>query len=154
MHTAQPVTLPASFDPPADLRRLQMPFLVAGVVGLLLTAVGFFVDRSHFFQAWLVAWVFCISIALGCLGLLMLHHMTHGAWGLMIRRPLEAASRTLPLLVVLFLPLLAGLHELYHWTHSEVVAADRFLSAKSAYLNIPFFIAHNAAYFAIWLYFM
>jgi hypothetical protein len=153
MHTAQPTTLPADLSPPAALGRLQGSFLVAGIVGLALLAVGFFVDRAHFFQAWLVAWVWCVSIALGCMGLLMLHHMTHGAWGLMIRRPLEAASRTLPLLVVLFLPLLAGLHDLYHWSHDEAVAADAILTLKSPYLNVPFFIARNVLYFAIWLYF-
>jgi hypothetical protein len=155
MHTAPAArTLPASFDPPASLRRVQGPALIAGVVGLALAGVGFFVDRAHFFQAWLVGWVFWMSVTLGCTGLLMLHHMTHGAWGLMIRRSLEAVSRVLPLMIVLFVPLLFGLHDLYHWTHGAVVAADRFLSAKAAYLNVPFWIGRNVFYFAVWLYFM
>jgi hypothetical protein len=150
--TPPPLTA-EGFAPPGSLRRLQGPALVAGVVGLALAGVGLVVDRAHFFQAWLVGWVFWLSVALGGLGLAMLHHMTGGAWGLMIRRPLEAASRTLPLLVVLFLPVLGGMHDLYHWTHDEVVRADRFLTAKAPYLNEPFFIARAGVYFAIWLLF-
>src|SRR5687768_12499655 len=94
-HRSPPPFTAEPFAPPPALRRLQGPALVAGLVGLALAAVGFFVDRAHFFQAWLVGWVFWLSVAVGCLGLAMLHHMTGGAWGLMIRRPLEAATRTL-----------------------------------------------------------
>lgn len=143
--------LDTSFAPPPDLRRLQGRFLVAGVVGLLVAAVGFFVDRHHFFQAWLVAWLLWLSVALGCLGLTMLHHLSRGAWGLMIRRPLEAGARTLPLLVVLFLPVLAGMGYLFEWSHEEVVRADHLLSAKVPYLNVPFFVARAAVYFLVWV---
>ena len=156
MHPNPPTPPPLraeSFEPPAGLRRLQAPALVTGLVGLAIAAVGFFVDRAHFYQAWLTGWVLWLSVALGCLGLLMLHHMTHGEWGLMIRRPLEAASRTLPLLLVLFLPVVLGMHDLYHWTHEDVVRADRFLTAKEPYLNTPFFLVRTALYFAIWLLF-
>lgn len=153
-HPAPPPVTAEAFAPPAALHRLQGPALVTGAVGLVLAGVGFAVDRAHFFQAWLVGWVFWLSVALGSLGLLMLHHLTGGAWGLMIRRSLEAASRTLPLLVVAFLPVLAGMHDLYHWTHEEVVRADRYLTAKASYLNQPFFIGRAAVYFAIWLLFM
>jgi hypothetical protein len=140
-----------AFAPPPDLRRLQRRFLVAGVAGLFVAAVGFFVDRPHFFQAWLVAWLLWLSVALGCLGLAMLHHLSRGAWGLMIRRPLEAGARTLPLLVVLFLPVLAGMSELFEWSHGEVVRADRVLAAKAAYLNVPFFVGRAAVYFLVWV---
>jgi hypothetical protein len=152
-HIHPPLVPAESFAPPATLRRLQAPALVTGVVGLALAAVGFFVDRPHFYQAWLTGWVLWLSVALGCLGLLMLHHMTHGAWGLVIRRPLEAAARTLPLLIVLFVPVVLGMHDLYHWTHEDVVRADPFLTAKQPYLNTPFFLARAALYFAIWLFF-
>jgi hypothetical protein len=152
-HPAPPPLTAEGYAPPGSLRRLQGPALIVGVVGLALAGAGFLVDRAHFFQAWLVGWVFWLSVALGCLGLAMLHHMTGGAWGLMIRRPLEAAARTLPLLFVLFVPVIAGMHDLYHWTHEDVVRADRFLTAKAPYLNEPFFIGRAVAYFAIWLLF-
>jgi hypothetical protein len=150
MATATPATT-TDFAPPPELRRLQTPFLVAGVVGLLVAALGFVFDRPHFFQAWLVAWLLWLSIALGCLGLAMLHHLSRGAWGLMVRRPLEAGARTLPLLLVLFVPVLFGLHELYEWSHTEVVRADHILSQKEPYLNVPFFVARAAFYFVVWI---
>src|SRR6185436_13379805 len=140
-----------SFAPPPELRRLQAPFLIAGGVGLAVTALGFFVDRPHFFQSWLVAWLLWLSVALGCLGLAMLHQLSHGAWWLMIRRPLGAGARTLPWLVVLFLPVLAGIHDLFEWSHTEVVAANHLLQQKAPYLNVPFFIGRAVFYFAVWI---
>jgi hypothetical protein len=141
----------SDFAPPGDLARLRTPYLVAGVVGIVVTGIGFFVDRPHFFQGWLVAWLLWLSVALGCLGLAMLQYLSGGAWGLMIRRPLEAGARTLPLLVVLFLPLLGGLHELFEWSHADAVRASEILTAKSAYLNVPFFVARAVLYFACWI---
>jgi hypothetical protein len=149
MDTTAPAA--SSFAPPAALRRLQGPFLVAGIVGLAAAGGGFLVDRPRFFQAWLVAWLLWLSVALGCLGLSMLHHLSRGAWGLMIRRPLEAAARTLPLLLVLSLPLLAGLGDLFEWSHADVVAASPVLTQKAAYLNVPFFLGRAAFYFLVWI---
>jgi hypothetical protein len=141
----------SDFAPPADLSRLRTPFLIAGVIGLVVAGVGFAVDRPHFFQAWLVAWVLWLSVALGCLGLAMLHHLSGGAWGLMIRRPLEAGARTLPLLLVLFVPLAFGVHDLFEWSHEDVVRANEALTAKAPYLNVTFFLVRAALYFAIWI---
>lgn len=141
----------ATFAPPPELGRLQGMFLAAGAVGLLATAAAYFVDRPHFFQSWLVAWLLWLSVALGCLGLLMLNHLTHGGWGLVIRRPLEAGARTLPLLVVLFVPVLLGMRELFEWSRPEVVRGDEALAHKAAYLNVPFFVGRAVVYFAVWI---
>jgi hypothetical protein len=81
----------------------------------------------------------------------MVHHLVGGAWGAVIRRVLESSTRTFPLLVLLFVPLLFGLHELYIWARPEVVMNDALLQQKSPYLNIPFFILRSALYFVIWL---
>ncbi|HEV8238106.1 MAG TPA: hypothetical protein VGS57_01915 [Thermoanaerobaculia bacterium] len=140
-----------SFAPPSELRGLQGRFLIAGVVGLVVAALGFVVDRPHFFQSWLVAWVLWLSVALGCLGLAMLHHLSRGAWGLMIRRPLEAGARTLPLLLLLFVPVLLGMHDLFEWSRDEVVRHDQVLQQKAPYLNVPFFIGRALFYFLIWI---
>jgi len=80
----------------------------------------------------------------------MLHHLSGGAWGVVIRRVLEAGSRTVPIMILLFVPLLFGLRVLYVWARPEVVAGDEILRHKSLYLNVPFFIVRAAAYFAIW----
>jgi hypothetical protein len=139
------------FRPPRELDRLQGGALLAGVVGLVVALLGLLVDVGNFFQAYLVAFLFWLSIALGCFGLMMLHHLTRGAWGLAIRRSLEAATRTFPLLLVLFVPLLFGIHQLFHWSHEALVAADPILRQKHPYLNVPWFIGRAAIYFAIWM---
>jgi hypothetical protein len=131
----------------ASLQRLA---LVVGVAGLALCAVGFAGNRAHFFKAYLLAYVFWIGIALGSLAISMLHHLSGGAWGVVIRRVLEAASRTLPFMALLFLPIAFGIHELYLWANPEAVAKDAILQHKAAYLNVPFFIIRAAIYFVIW----
>jgi hypothetical protein len=87
---------------------------------------------------------------LGSLAIVMVPHLSGGAWGLVIRRVLESATRTMPLVALLFVPLLFGLASLYPWARPDVVAADVALQRKQAYLNVPFFIARTAIYFALW----
>jgi hypothetical protein len=103
---------------------------------------------TQFLLSYLVAYNFWLSIALGSLVILMLQYVTGGAWGFTIRRGLEAAARTLPLLAVLYVPFIFGLNSLYEWTQPEYRAAsDTF---KGHYLNVPFFLARTAAYFVAW----
>ncbi len=106
---------------------------------------------DQFFRSYLLAFVFWNGLAVGSLAVLMLQYLTGGAWGIAIRRELEAATRTLPLMVVAFLPIAFGMHRLYEWTHADVVAKDELLQKKAAYLNTPFFLARTAAAFAIWI---
>src|SRR6266542_2362299 len=130
---------------------LQKRSLVLGVIALALCAGGALMSPQPFFRAYLVAYVFWTGIPVGALALLMLHHLVGGRWGFMIQRVLEAAIETLPLMALLFIPLLFGLADLYPWAQTEVVAADPLLQQKAAYLNIPFFIARAVAYFAVWI---
>jgi hypothetical protein len=106
---------------------------------------------QQFFRSCLIAYLFWFGIAAGSLPLLMLHHLVGGTWGFVIRRALEAATRTLPLMLLLFLPILFGVHSLYEWSQPESVAHDPVLQAKHAYLNVPFFIVRAAMYFIAWL---
>lgn len=92
--------------------------------------------------SYLFAYVFWLGIALGSLGLAMLHALTGGKWGEAIRAPLNAAMATLPIMAIVFVPVLLGAHALYPWTK----ATD-----KAAYLNLPFFTFRAAVYFAIWI---
>src|SRR6185436_7165377 len=73
-----------------------------------------------------------------------------GAWGVVIRRPIGAAARVLPVLTVLFLPIVVGMHHLYEWTNAEIVAQDALLQHKQPYLNVPFFVVRAAIYFLVW----
>jgi hypothetical protein len=136
---------------PLVLVQMQRRAWLVGAAGVVLALLGVWLNLAQFFRAYLVAYLFWSGLSLGCLALLMLHHLVGGAWGAMIRRLLEAGTRTLPLMVVLFVPLLYGLTTLYSWSQPEVVAHDGLLQHKSVYLNIPFFVQRAALYFAIWL---
>ncbi len=144
---------PGAYAPPEDLARLQSNAWLVGGAGAVLSLVGAWTDTARFLQSYLVAWLFLVGIALGCFGLMMLHHLSRGGWGLMIRRVLEAASRTLPFLGLAFLPVLLRLDHVYLWARPEAVAADELLAGKVAYLNQPFFIARTVFYFAVWSFF-
>ncbi|PYS64253.1 MAG: hypothetical protein DMF74_07550, partial [Acidobacteria bacterium] len=83
--------------------------------------------------------------------LLMLQHLTGGAWGVVIRRVLEASTRTLPLLLILFIPIVIGLRQIYPWTNAEEMSRNAALQQKAAhYLNPSFFTVRAVGYFAIW----
>jgi hypothetical protein len=140
----QRATLQPSWD------RLQQRALMVGAGGIVLCGVGILLNPTQFFRSYLLAYLFWLGIPLGCLAVLMLHHLVGGAWGAVIRRVLESGTRTLPLLALLFVPLLFGLHDLYSWARPETVATDELLQRKSLYLNIPFFVLRSAFYFVVW----
>jgi len=126
--------------------------LVVGAVFSALLVFGLLIDRAQFFHAYLVGFIFWIGITLGSTALLMLQHLTGGAWGLIIRRVLEAGSRTLPLMLILFLPVLLGLNQIYIWTNKAEMDQAPALREKAAhYLNPAFFTVRAAVYFAIWM---
>lgn len=136
---------------PARLLRLQRLALIVGVVGLLLGAIGFFVNRPQFFNAYLFGWFFWLGIALGGLAITMLHHLTGGDWGLAIRRECEAAALTLPLMLGLFIPIMFGLPHLFPWANPHIVAGDKILTHQSVYFNPQWFIIRAAIYFIAWI---
>jgi hypothetical protein len=121
-----------------------------GIVALLMCFAGAFFDRPQFFRDYLTAYLFWLGVPLGCLGILMIHHLVGGTWGFVIQRSLEAAVRTFPLMALLFVPVLFGLSDLFPWMHAEIVARDAALRQKATYLNMPAFVARAALYFIIW----
>ncbi len=135
---------------PTPWERLPRLGLVVGGAGLVVSAIGAIAAPGALFPAYLVAFLFWVGISLGCLSALMLHYLVGGAWGFVIRRPLESAVMTLPLMGVLFLLLLPGLHVLYPWSVPEVVKHDPALQHKSVYLNVPFFVIRAIIYFVLW----
>jgi hypothetical protein len=133
-----------------ELAQYQRQFLLAGAVGAVLSIVGYFLNPTQFFQSYLVGYMFVLGLSLGSLALAMVHQLSGGAWGVVIRRPLGAATRVLPILALLFLPIVFGMHHLYEWTHLDVVENDPILKGKQLYLNTPFFLIRAAIYFAGW----
>ncbi|MGP0062253.1 MAG: hypothetical protein ACLQGP_01455 [Isosphaeraceae bacterium] len=124
-------------------------WVVAGV-GLAVSLGACAIKPDLFLPSYLVAYVFWVGVALGCLGLTMLHHLVGGSWGLVVRRPMEAGGMTLLPLAVLFLPLALGISQLYPWARPEF-AEDPASKVKVLYLNPSFFLIRTAVYFAIWV---
>src|SRR3954447_20676819 len=150
------MTAPAlDFGIPAELAREMRQWrsraMIAGGVGAVLLFLGLFFDPFQFYHSYLWSYVFCVGLALGSMAWLMLQYLSGGAWGVVIRRPAEAAARTLPLLALMFLPILIGIPNLYEWSHADKVRADEVLQHKHVYLNVPFFIGRAAMYFAGWM---
>ncbi|HET6372603.1 MAG TPA: hypothetical protein VFG76_04815 [Candidatus Polarisedimenticolia bacterium] len=124
--------------------------LAVGLFGLGLTAIGAVFGPDQFFRSYLFAYMFWLGVALGCLAIVMIQHLTGGAWGLITRRILESGARTLPMMALLFVPVVVGLSSLYMWARDDEVARDEILRHKAPYLNIGFFLARAAVYFAVW----
>ena len=150
--TAQHTSFEVTSELRGEFRQWRTRAGIVGVIGLVLLAVGFFTSPFQFYRSYLWSYIFVLALGLGPLAWLMLQYVTGGAWGVVIRRPCEAAARTLPLIALMFLPILAGMHHLYPWTDASVVAADPHLQHKQPYLNIPFFLARAALYFGGWIF--
>ena len=136
--------------PTAEISRLGSRAVVMGAVGLAVSAIGFAtVGREGFLQSYLIAFIFWIGITLGSLAVLMVQYLSGGAWGLVTRRILEAATRTLPLMGLLFIPIWWNLPALFTWARPEA-AGDEVISRKASYLNPQFFTLRAVLFFAIW----
>jgi hypothetical protein len=134
---------------PSRVERLQRGALVAAVLGGVACLAGGFANPAQLYRSWLFAYLFWVNVGIGCLSLVMIHHLSGGMWGLVIRRILEAGTRTMYLAPLLFLPVVLGIGELFAWAKPES-AADPLLRHKAAYLNTGFFLARAAFYFAVW----
>src|SRR5581483_280401 len=134
-----------------EIRGLRQRFLLVGGIAAALCVIGAFLDWPQFVRSYLWSYLFFLGLTLGCMALNMLQFLTGGAWGVVIRRYFEAASRTLPLLTVLFLPIVAGIPKLYVWSDAAEVARDEVLRHKHVYLNVPFFLIRAALYFIGWM---
>jgi hypothetical protein len=140
----------ADRDLTAVIHRVRRSALAAGVIALAACAVGAFAAPVQFFRSYLFGCIFWAGLALGSLAVLMLRYVTGGAWGVPIRRPLESATRTIPYIALLFIPLLFGLPRLYEWARPEDVARDPLLQHKAAYLNVGFFVGRGVVYLGAW----
>jgi hypothetical protein len=122
--------------------------IIGALIGLLglggMFATGSFHGEGLF--AYLVAYLFFFSLAMGALFFVVIQHATRAGWSVVIRRLAEILSMGFPVLLVLFAPIALGAHDLYHWTHLDVVAKDPILTAKSGYLNMGFWLGRAVFY--------
>lgn len=124
---------------------------MVGVAALAAHGLGLWLRPDEFFRGYLVGYNFWLGIAVGSLAILMVHQLTGGAWGYLLRHVLQASVRTLPLLVLLFVPLAFGLDHVYSWARPGTMADDSLLASKARYLNPQWFLLRAALYFAVWV---
>lgn len=141
---------------PPQLKNAQVIALIIGVLGIAAAVAGAFMSpdiggMKQFYHSYLFGYLFCLAFALGSLIMLMFHHVAGGRWGFIARRFFEAAIMTLPLLALLFIPILLDIPANYKWAVPTYAAGDEFVELKQPYLNIPFFQARAAIYWIIWI---
>jgi hypothetical protein len=140
------------YKAPAELRRYQAFALAIGVVGVVLLIVGNLVGHNpgQMYRSFMIGYIFWIGVSVGSLGLLCLQYVTGGHWGIPSRRILEASSRGLLPMAILFPVIVFGLKRIYLWANLAAVDTDKILQKKQAYLNPEGFILRAIAYFAVW----
>lgn len=134
---------------PAWLRNLPMILAVFGAVGIL---AGYVSIKDHGMQvgySYLLAYMFFLSICLGGLFLVLLHHLFDAMWSVPIRRVCEHIAFLLPVMAVLFIPIALLAPQIYPWM-SISPHDDHSLHAKSALINPKSFYIVAAIIFAIW----
>ncbi len=150
--TAAALDFNITTDLRSGIRRWRTRFLVIGVIGIILLALGWVTAPAQFFRSYLWALVYFLGIAAGSLAWLMIQYCTGGAWGVAVRRIAEAAARTLPLFILLFLPIAFGHISLYPWAKPAVVAADPIIRHKQVFLNLPFWLVRAAIILGGWIF--
>jgi hypothetical protein len=144
--------------PPPVVKKISQRSLIVGIVFSVIAAVCFFAlpnGRDEFYRAYLLGFMCWLGLALGSMAIIMIRHLTGGGWGVVIRRLQGAAMRTLPLLALLFVPIILGIHNLYIWARPLNEVADTRLRAHleditKTYLTTGGFIWRAIFYFAIW----
>jgi len=141
--------------PPPVVKTIARRSLMVGVVFGVVAIIGAFMRPEEFYRAYLLGFMCWLGVALGSMAILMIRHLTGGGWGVVIRRTLGAAMRTLPLLALLFIPIILGMHRLYIWAQPLDNIADRHLrehlqDITKTYLTTNGFIFRAVFYFAIW----
>ncbi len=143
---AEQATIPAGHP----WNRVPVISAACALVGAVACAILGAANPKQFFFSWLVSFLFFLSLALGALFFVLIQYASQGGWGIVLRRIGETAFAMLPVMAVLFLPLLLGLHDLYSWTVPGAAEHDALLRWKAPYLNVPFFLIRAALYFTIW----
>ncbi|HEY6946088.1 MAG TPA: hypothetical protein VI431_13175, partial [Candidatus Acidoferrum sp.] len=138
---------------PESVSRFQTRAISVGVIALLLAIFGAVRTPGAFYQSYLMSFLLILGLTLGSLGLLMLQHLTSGHWGIIIRRSLESATRTLPLIAVLFIPIaLFGMKYLYAaWLDPEALQKEPLSHFQQSYLTRGGYLTRAVIYFAVWL---
>jgi hypothetical protein len=140
---------------PPVAEKIQTQSLFIGLIGAVASIVGAFLAPDSFYSAYLTGFMFWLGLSLGCMAILMLHHLVGGAWSIVIRRILESGMMTLPMMAILFLPILFHLPRLYFWARPDVLSNPKtdpkIIEIAQSYLNFNGIALRYVVYFAIWI---
>lgn len=141
----------SNYQAPAELKKFRSISLGAAILAIVVLAVMAVSpeSREQALRSWLLGFTYWGGIAIGCLGVLMLQYVTGGAWAIVIRRTVEAGSRTMPIVALLFLPILIYVGSLYEWSH--MYGTDRIVTERGWYLTHFGFAIRAIAYFLIFI---
>jgi len=139
-----------TIGPGSPWRRLPLVGAVLAVVGLGATAALAGGQARQLYFSYLVAFLFFLSLALGGLFFVLVQHASRSGWSVVVRRIAEDVMGTLPIFIVLFIPVAVGVHSLFHWSHADAVQSDALLRGKAPYLNTTFFYIRAAVFLATW----
>jgi len=143
----------SDFTAPEQIGRWRTLALgVGGILSIAILVYALIVPEQYesALRAWLLGFIFWGGIGIGGLGILILQYLTGGAWGVVVRRVAEACSRTIPVLFVLFLPILFGVSRIYEWTHLAQLGEDEVINHRQPYLSVEWWIIRAVAYFILW----
>jgi hypothetical protein len=140
----------ATIPPGHPWNRIPVIAAVTALLGAVACAILGTANPKQFFFSWLVSFLFFLSLTLGALFFVLIQYAAQGGWGIVLRRIGETTFAMIPLMAVLFVPLLLGLHDLFEWSHADAAEHDALLRWKAPYLNVPFFLIRAALFFGIW----
>lgn len=138
------------FAAPAVIGDWRRKSLIGGVVFSIASIIGAIINPAQAMHAYLLAFMMCLGLTLGSMALIMLWHLSGGEWGQMIRRIFEAGMRTLPMMIVAFIPILIGLKANYEWAGDLAKAGEHMRQLSSQYLRPSFFLLRAGMYFVGW----
>jgi hypothetical protein len=148
-------------DISTENRRLDGVTRPALVISAVLAVVGFggalaLAGRAEhgldvLLETYLVSFAFFLSISLGGLFFVLLQHCTRAGWSVVVRRVSEAVAANVGLMAVLAIPVVLGMHHIYHWADTAAAAHDPLIAGKMGYLNPTFFIIRLVVYFVVWI---
>lgn len=140
----------ATIPPGHSWNRIPLIGAACALLGVLLCAALGSGNPKQFYFSWLVSFLFFLSLSLGALFFVLIQYATQGGWGIVVRRIGETVFAVVPMMVLLFIPVIVGLHELYSWSVPGAADHDALLRWKSPYLNVNFFLIRAAIFFVCW----
>lgn len=127
---------------------LSFVCLIVGSIFGVASFISAWIAPQEFFKSYLFAFSFWCQIPLGALALLAIAYLTGGKWTQLAERPLKAAIITMPVIAILFFPVIVGMAEIYPWVQGIPEGSFHF---KQHYLTPTFFILRSVFYLACWL---